>query len=83
MDKLATYALVAAIGEITRPTKEDRVREGDRWVALRTLQNPPTTIREVAPPPPPQEPQQPAYRKPLYYSAIQQRHLNARRMIGE
>ena len=37
MDRLATYALVAAIGEITKPTREERNREGDRWVALRSL----------------------------------------------
>ena len=37
MDRLSTYALVAAIGEMTKPTLSDRQRENDKWVGLRTL----------------------------------------------
>ena len=44
MDRLATYALVAAIGEITKPTREERNREGDRWVALRSLDREPVSL---------------------------------------
>jgi hypothetical protein len=98
MDRLATYALVAAIGEITKPTKEERNREGDRWVALRTLSGAPTTIQsepqpqqmqaaapEAQPPAAASAPAAapaPAPRKPVFYAAIQQRHLDARRKIG-
>ena len=87
MDRLATYALVAAIGEITRPTKEERNREGDRWGALRTLSGAPTTIAsDVQAPAAPAQEQAPAAppapRKPVFYAAIEQRHMDARRRAG-
>lgn len=82
MDKLATYALVAAIGEITRPTREERNREGDRWVALRTRTAPSTTI--LSPDAPavdaPAEPT--ARRRPSLYLAVDAHHREARRKAG-
>ena len=79
MDRLATYALVAAIGEITRPTPEERTREGDRWVALRTLDHAPTTIQTDSPA---ADPLPPAPRRPIFLTASDQRHAEARRKAG-
>lgn len=57
-----------------------RTREGDRWVALRTLRNPTTTIQDAPAVPP--EPAPPAARRPALYEAVVRRHLEARQRTG-
>ena len=75
MDRLATYALVAAIGEITR---EERNREGDRWVALRSLDREPVSLADTPAAPPPPAPA----RRPVFVTAIDRRHAEVRRRLG-
>lgn len=82
MDKLATYALVAAIGEITRPTREERNREGDRWVALRTRTAPSTTILSSDAPAVDAPAEPTARRRPSLYLAVDAHHREARRKAG-
>lgn len=83
MDKLATYALVAAIGEITKPTREERNREGDRWVALRTHTAPSTTILSSDDPPAAQPAAAaPPARRPSLFLAVDAHHRDARRRAG-
>ena len=60
--------------------KAARTREGDRWVSLRTLRNPTTTIQDT--PSAPAEPAPPVDRRPVLYEAIVRRHLEARQRIG-
>lgn len=83
MDRLTTYTRMPAIGQMSRPTPEQRTREGDRWVALRTLVRRPTFIQE-APDAPTQEPllAPAAARRPVLYESVLQRHLDARRRMG-
>ena len=78
MDRLATYALVAAIGEITKPTREERNREGDRWVALRSLDREPVSLADTPAAPPPPTPA----RRPVFVTAIDRRHAEVRRRLG-
>ena len=63
--------------------KAARTREGDRWVALRTLRNPTTTIQDAAGAPavPPESAPAPE-RRPVLYEAVVRRHLEARQRIG-
>ena len=76
MERSSTYAGGAA-------AKAARTREGDRWVALRTLRNPTTTIQVAsgAPAVPPESAPAPE-RRPVLYEAVVRRHLEARQRIG-
>ena len=73
MERSSTYAAAKAA----------RTREGDRWVALRTLRNPTTTIQDAAGAPavPPESAPAPE-RRPVLYEAVVRRHLEARQRIG-
>ena len=57
--------------------KAARTREGDRWVALRTLRNPTTTIQDAA-----GAPAVPPESAPVLYEAVVRRHMAARQRIG-
>lgn len=76
MERSSTYAGGAA-------AKAARTREGDRWVALRTLRNPTTTIQDASGTPagPPESAPAPE-RRPVLYEAVVRRHLEARQRIG-
>ena len=73
MERSNTYAAAKAA----------RTREGDRWVALRTLRNPTTTIQDAAGAPavPPESAPAPE-RRPVLYEAVVRRHLEARQRLG-
>ncbi len=72
MENASTYAQKAAA----------RTREGDRWVALRTLRNPTTTILDPEAPAPAPAPAGPE-RRPLLYEAVVRRHLEARQRLTD
>lgn len=76
MSGSATYP-PRTIGLITRPTPEQRAREGDRWVALRTLQT--ASTAPIALPAPTQINES---RNRALFHAIDQRHAEARRKLA-
>ena len=65
------------IGSITHATPEERTREGDRWVALRTIRTAPA--QRTSSPVLTEDP--PAVQTRALYHAINQRHADARRKL--
>ena len=66
------------IGTLTHSTPEERVREGDRWVALRTLHtSSPTASAPLTPADDVHAPQTRAL-----YRAVEARHAEARRKLN-
>ena len=76
MDRLATYALVAAIGEIT-PTCEERNREGIARLPLRLVDRACLAGGYV-----PANCPRPLLRRPVFVTAIDRRHAEVRRRLG-
>ena len=66
------------IGTLTRPTPEERAREGDRWVSLRTLHTTPAAV--ISPAAPVSNPPAPHTRALLH--AVEARHAEARRKLN-
>ena len=77
MTHVPTYPPVK-IGCITRPTPEERTREGDRWVSLRTLRAAPVASAPANIP----AADQPAVQTRALYRAVDQRHADARRKLN-
>jgi len=65
------------IGTLTRPTPEERAREGDRWVSLRALQTAP--VSSHAAPIPAEKTHAPQTR--ALFRAVEARHAQARRNL--
>ena len=73
-----TYPL--HIGSIARPTPEERSREAERWVSLRTL--PRTSVPTSALPASCSPAQIPVPSDHALLRAVDRRHAEARRKIG-
>lgn len=85
MDKLGTYALVAALTEISKKSVSVRqTAQGERWVSLRevegqSLDAPGTSpAQEMLPPSP--GPSAPQRRAHSYIREVDIRHQNARKL---
>ena len=81
MEYRTPYIRPPVIGQISLTSPEERTREGDRWVALRTIARRPTPIQEQ---PSAIDADAPATapRRPVLYEAVLQRHMDARRRMG-
>lgn len=69
----------ADIGTIVKSTPEERLREGDRWVALRTLAHTSIPVSSI-----PSDAPNPAStaRRPIFLPDIDRRHAQARQRAG-
>ena len=73
-----TYPL--HIGTIARPTPEERSREAERWVSLRTLSR--ASVPAGTMPAPCSSAQPPAPSDHALLRAVDRRHAEARRKLG-